>query len=207
MGIDENAPDKKLAAVCGLYCPACSVYIGTTEEPERLKMLAERFGMPVSELECLGCRSDKRSFFCRSRCKMAACAAEKGISFCGECSEYPCEELKVFQSQAPHRIELWESLGIAKEQGLDAWFAHMRERYACPGCGTVNSAYDAASPQMRHGTQLRLRSREQGSDRTKHRPHETLKPLCYSLFPDAAALFMASSSARNSMNWRLISPM
>jgi hypothetical protein len=139
-----KSADKKLAATCGLFCPACSVYIGTTEEPERLQELAERFDMPVSELECLGCRSEKRSFFCRTRCKMAACAADKGISFCSECSDYPCEDLKEFQSLAPHRIELWESLGQAKEQGLKAWFEYMRGRYACAHCGATNSAYDAA---------------------------------------------------------------
>ena len=31
--------DKKLAAVCGLYCEACSWFIATTEDPERLKRL------------------------------------------------------------------------------------------------------------------------------------------------------------------------
>ena len=144
MSACENARDIESAAVCGLYCPACSAYIGTTEEPERLKALAERFGMPVCELECLGCRSEKRSFFCRTRCKMAACAAEKGIGFCSECDEYPCGELKEFQSQAPHRLELWESLDFVKAYGLKAWISHMRERYACPDCGAVNSAYDVA---------------------------------------------------------------
>jgi hypothetical protein len=75
---------------------------------------------------------------------MASCAAEKGVSFCSECDQYPCGELKEFQSQAPHRLELWESLDMAKDEGLEAWFDAMHSRYACPGCGAVNSAYDAA---------------------------------------------------------------
>jgi hypothetical protein len=32
--------DKKLAAVCGLYCEACSWFIATNEDHERLKRLA-----------------------------------------------------------------------------------------------------------------------------------------------------------------------
>jgi len=32
--------DKKFAAVCGLYCEACSWFIATTEDPERLKRMA-----------------------------------------------------------------------------------------------------------------------------------------------------------------------
>lgn len=45
-------PDKRLAAVCGLFCPACTVFIGTKENPERLKGIAERFQRPVEDLEC-----------------------------------------------------------------------------------------------------------------------------------------------------------
>lgn len=32
--------NKKLAAVCGLYCEACSLFISTAEDLERLKWLA-----------------------------------------------------------------------------------------------------------------------------------------------------------------------
>ena len=75
MDIDEK---KKLSAVCGLFCPSCTVFIGTKEDPQRLKAIADRFQMPVEEWECEGCRSEKRSYYCKNICKMAACAAEKG---------------------------------------------------------------------------------------------------------------------------------
>jgi len=70
---DFKTPDIRLAAVCGLFCPACSIYIGNREEPERIKRLAARFNMPEEEFECLGCRSDKRSFFAEiyARCVVA----------------------------------------------------------------------------------------------------------------------------------------
>ncbi|MDY7035557.1 MAG: hypothetical protein SV375_05260 [Thermodesulfobacteriota bacterium] len=35
--------DKRLAVVCGLFCPSCTLYIETLEDPERLKRLAKRF--------------------------------------------------------------------------------------------------------------------------------------------------------------------
>jgi len=50
-------PDKRLAAVCGLFCPACTLFIGTKEDPERLKMVAMRIQLSVEELECHGCQS------------------------------------------------------------------------------------------------------------------------------------------------------
>ena len=92
-------PDKNLAAVCGLFCTSCGLYIGTKEEPEKLEALAQRLGKLVSDMECHGCRTDKRSFFCRTECTMTKCAADKGIDFCGECPEYPCADLKDFQAK------------------------------------------------------------------------------------------------------------
>jgi hypothetical protein len=133
--------DKSLAAVCGLFCPSCTVYIATHEDPERLKILAERFGLPPEELMCDGCRAERRSFYCRGRCHMAKCAAGKGIDFCGGCDEFPCDNLKEFQSQLPHRIELWDSLKRIDEAGWGTWFAEQTSDYSCD-CGTINSAYD-----------------------------------------------------------------
>jgi hypothetical protein len=138
------APDKKLAAVCGLFCPACNLFIGTTEDPARLQKMAGRFRMTAEEVKCYGCRADKRGPYCDKYCKMTKCAVEKGIDFCGECPEYPCTELKTFQAQAPHRLELWESLARIKEVGYERWYAEMIERYSCPKCRTINSAYDMA---------------------------------------------------------------
>jgi len=134
--------DKKTVAVCGLFCPSCTLFIGTQEDPQRLQMLAGVLKLPVEDMRCGGCRSELRSFFCREQCKMVRCAAEKGIEFCGSCESYPCQELKDFQCAMPHRIELWESLDRIQEAGPETWYGEMLEHYACPSCGTINSAYD-----------------------------------------------------------------
>ncbi len=49
--------------------------------------MSRRIGQPLDMLQCNGCRSDKRSYYCENNCKMYKCAAEKGIDFCGECDE------------------------------------------------------------------------------------------------------------------------
>ena len=137
-----NTPEKTLAAVCGLFCPSCTMYIGTHEDPARLQWMAERFGRPVEELACHGCRSDKRAFYCEEFCTFRSCAAEKGIDFCGECDEYPCGPLKAFQAEMPHRNELWNDHQRIREVGFERWFREKLDRYACPECQTLNSAYD-----------------------------------------------------------------
>ena len=120
---NENHPggsDKKLAAVCGLYCEACTLFIATKEDPERLKGLAARFQLSEEAIKCYGCRSDKRGPYCE-KCKMFTCAVERGIDFCVECAEYPCSHLKQFQSERAHRIELWDGLDRIKTVGYKEW--------------------------------------------------------------------------------------
>ena len=133
--------DKKFAAVCGLYCEACSWFIATTEDAERLKRLAAQLHFSEEDSKCYGCRSDKRLPYCE-KCKMFACAAKRGIDFCSECEEYPCDDLKQFQSAMPHRIELWVNLERVKSIGCKHWLKEIRENYACPRCRIINSAYD-----------------------------------------------------------------
>jgi hypothetical protein len=133
--------DKKLAAVCGLYCKACSLFIATTEDPARLKMMAERFKLSEEAVKCYGCRSAKRGPYCEI-CKMSACAAERGLDFCIECSEYPCDDLKQFQSAMPHRIGLWDNLKRIRAIGYERWLKETEGNYTCPKCLTINSTYD-----------------------------------------------------------------
>lgn len=133
--------DKRLAAVCGLYCEACSWFISTREDPERLRRLAAQLHYTEEESRCFGCRSGKRLPYC-GNCRIYACAAERGIDFCSRCEEYPCDELRKFQSAMPHRIELRANLDRVKEVGYRQWLLEIRENYACPRCRTLNSAYD-----------------------------------------------------------------
>jgi predicted RNA-binding Zn-ribbon protein involved in translation (DUF1610 family) len=133
--------DRRLAAVCGLFCKSCTIYIGSTEDPERLKPIADRYGKKPEEIRCEGCRADVRFVYCQS-CKLDKCAASKGVDFCGSCESYPCDDLKEFQAAMPHRIELWESQQRIREAGAEQWYAEMIEKYSCPNCGTINSTYD-----------------------------------------------------------------
>jgi hypothetical protein len=146
MTTEPISESLKLSAVCGLFCPGCMIYIAAHEAPEYRQHMADLRGQPVEELQCEGCRSNQRYKYCDT-CKMYACAAEKGINFCGECDEYPCADIKEFQAARPHRLELWQSQQHIREVGAEQWFAEMRAHYACPQCGTLNSAYNLSCRQ------------------------------------------------------------
>lgn len=133
--------EKTVAAVCGLYCEACSWFIATTEDRERLRTMAAQRNWSEEEGTCHGCRAGKRLPYCE-KCTMSACAEARGIDFCRDCDAYPCDDLRQFQSAMPHRIELWKNLDRIKSAGFRQWLEEVRENYVCPQCGAVNSAYD-----------------------------------------------------------------
>ncbi len=135
-----RAPIPVTAAVCGLPCEACILFIASHEQPEMIPALAKRWQASEEEMHCDGCRAERRGPYCK-QCELYACAAKRSHAFCVECADYPCPELKGFQSQAPHRAELFGDLRRIAEVGALSWHAEVRERYACPSCGTLNSAY------------------------------------------------------------------
>jgi hypothetical protein len=145
----STKPDLTTAAVCGLFCPGCSVYIATREHPDRLQKIADRWNVTVDEVKCDGCRADRRFVYCRT-CHMADCAAGRGLEFCSQCDDYPCAELEEFQPAMPHRIELWDCLSRIKEVGWEQWYAEKLAHHTCESCGTINSAYDLTCRQCGH---------------------------------------------------------
>lgn len=137
----SRSPVPATAAVCGLCCDACSIYIGTHEDPARLTDFAARMGWTSEQARCDGCRSQKRTPYCEA-CVLYECAERRGHAFCSECEEYPCADLQAFQRERPHRAELWDNLRRIDKIGAEAWLAEVKQRYTCPSCGTLNSAYD-----------------------------------------------------------------
>jgi len=148
MSTPQGSPREphSLAAVCGLYCGACSVYLATKEDPARLQRLAIHLGQSIEETRCQGCRSGALSKHCRT-CELAACASRRGHAFCGECEAYPCAPFQRFQAACPHRNEIPHDMARILEIGAEGWVASVPERYACPQCRTINAAYDL---QCRH---------------------------------------------------------
>jgi len=143
-----DQPEKQFAAVCGLFCPGCSVYIATIEDPERLARIARSLGLEKEDVKCHGCRADVRAVPCRS-CGFVACAADREVEFCAQCADFPCEDLKRFQAEMPHRADLFEDGRRIREAGCKKWFREAFQQYTCRQCGTINSAYDLACRRCR----------------------------------------------------------
>jgi hypothetical protein len=130
---------------CGLYCGACGVIVAMKNNRLEEFANAHDFGgkkLSAADLECYGCKTTQTAVFC-DRCGILDCAVEKGVEFCIECDEYPCDRLKSFQGdQAPHHSAIFKNLERIKEIGIEPWFSEQEKRWSCPACGGRFSWYD-----------------------------------------------------------------
>ena len=91
--------EEKIIAACGNDCAACPRYTAypyekTDEELHHTAELWMRIGyrdhmVTNEEIACYGCKPEN---WCRYR--VIKCCVDRGIKTCGECSEYPCENIK-----------------------------------------------------------------------------------------------------------------
>ncbi|OPL18360.1 MAG: hypothetical protein AVO35_05810 [Candidatus Aegiribacteria sp. MLS_C] len=132
---------------CGLNCGACPVGMANEAgDADVLKELAERWGMDVRELECAGCKSPVTAVFC-SECRIRSCARERGLEFCFQCAEYPCDRLVSFSDDdAPHHSVVLKNLSRIREAGLRKWLQEQSERWSCEVCGRRFGWYSETCP-------------------------------------------------------------
>ena len=89
----------KIIAACGNDCVACPRYTAhpyekTDEELHHTAELWMRIGyrdhvVSNEEIACHGCKPEN---WCRYR--VIKCCEDHGIKTCGECSEYPCDNIR-----------------------------------------------------------------------------------------------------------------
>lgn len=144
-------PDQEqqnLAAPCGLYCGACSIYVaGRRGDSKRLDQIAtgmaQYLGRPVEveDLACEGCLSEVIALQCRD-CVLRACAFGKGLTHCAQCSDFPCQQIIAFNNDGmPHHSEVLDNIQRQQVIGIDAWLEEQEERWRCPHCGCAVDWY------------------------------------------------------------------
>ena len=143
-GRSAGACNERVDAYCGLYCGACDVLQanlrGTVEK------LAAEWKMTADELLCHGCRTEVAAVFCRD-CTFRACARRKGLEFCAECADYPCEALVAFRNDKhPHHSIVLHNLERISTVGGPAWREEQRARWSCPACGEPFTWYADGCP-------------------------------------------------------------
>lgn len=130
--------DRNLEAYCGLYCGACPVYLKQFDN-WLVQAIMEWADCEVSDLDCLGCRSETLSLSCRD-CDRRDCAQSKSFDSCSVCPEMPCDRMRSYR--LPHMSEAVPNLKALRDRGTAAWLGEQVDHWRCPSCGKAGSWYE-----------------------------------------------------------------
>jgi hypothetical protein len=116
---------QQMTSPCGLDCFNCPAFLANEDMNVR-KIISEKLHLPIEKAQCEGCRNAKGtiSFLGDSEpCDVFGCTSKKGVAFCYECTDFPCDHLHPYADQAstrPHNTKLF-NLCLIKKMGLDQW--------------------------------------------------------------------------------------
>ena len=124
----------QMTAPCGLDCFNCHFFLAH-ESPEAMglvEQLSETYKIPLDVMLCQGCREhdgriplQKHVFGRAHHCAAYECTKAKGVSYCCDCDQFPCDRLHPYADKAndlPHNIKVF-NLCLIKRMGLEKWAA------------------------------------------------------------------------------------
>ena len=126
MKMSKGLIDKMMFAPCGMNCLVCYKHC-------------------YHKKPCAGCLNSDRGKpeHCRT-CKIKDCVKTKELSYCFECSDYPCRLIKSLEKSYSIRYQacLMENSEFVRQYGLDLFMKAQEKRYTCPNCGGIISIHD-----------------------------------------------------------------
>lgn len=125
MKMPDNIPSHFFAP-CGINCKVCYVHL---KEKKPCK-------------GCLG-EDDSKPEHCRN-CKIKNCAREKSITYCYQCSDFPCKQIKNLEKSYNKRYEtsLVDNSKIVAQQGIENFMTIETKKWKCNYCGGIISLHD-----------------------------------------------------------------
>lgn len=128
MIMPENGIETLMFAPCGMNCKVC--YRHCSHKKPCGGCLISDLGKPEH---------------CR-KCKIKDCIREKGLSYCHECSEFPCKRIKSLEKsyRSRYSASLLQNSRFVSEHGLEEFMRRQKERYTCQKCGGIVSIHDFA---------------------------------------------------------------
>lgn len=117
---------QELIAPCGMNCNVCSGYLALQHDIK---------SKDIRMSYCKGCRPrNKNCAFLKKRCSRLH---DPSVTFCYECTDYPCENLKQIDTRYKtlFRMSLLENLAAIKTNGMETFLRTQQEKWRCPTCG------------------------------------------------------------------------
>ncbi len=125
---------RHMTAPCGLPCFVCYLHLAEQNE-EIAASVSQVASLPADLVKCKGCRDeDGKCEHLSMPCRVYPCAREKGVEFCSDCTDFPCDLLHPYVDQAQrwHNAKVF-NLCLIKKMGLESWARDkarsVRDRY------------------------------------------------------------------------------
>jgi hypothetical protein len=140
----EDQEGFQEVGICGIFCGTCPYYLAHRKgDHTEMEKLSRESGLPVEEICCDGCLSDRLFLPCKE-CKYGfrQCAREHGVTWCFQCKDFPCQRLHDHLdihvvNGISHHKHLIEYLQYMKEHGVEKWLSVQEKAGRCPECGTM----------------------------------------------------------------------
>jgi hypothetical protein len=117
---------EKMTAPCGLACFDCVVHLAK-DDPKLRTRVAQQFGLAEEKVGCLGCRDVQGDCpVVPEKCSVFPCAQARGVMFCCDCPDFPCDALHPYADRAgdlPHNTKVF-NLCLIQKMGVQAWAEH-----------------------------------------------------------------------------------
>ena len=122
----------QMTAPCGLDCFNCTFFLasGFSGAKPQIEQWSEEYNIPLEIMECKGCRYHDGKiplqiylFGELHRCATYECTKSKGLHICGNCEDFPCDNLHPYADKAenlPHNIKVF-NLCLINKMGLEKW--------------------------------------------------------------------------------------
>ncbi len=91
--------ENQMIAVCGLVCSGCGILKATTDA-KAAQGIVDWFRkerneeLKIEDIHCSGCKGDRAKHWSPDCWILQCCVDQKGLEFCHECDDFPCERLK-----------------------------------------------------------------------------------------------------------------
>jgi len=120
--------NSELISPCGMNCAICSGYLSYKNDVKN-----KGIRMPY----CMGCRPrNKKCAFLKKHCSKLA---NDEVTFCFECSSFPCDRLRTIDSRyrSRYRMSMIENLNFIKENGIEKFLDSQEKSWKCRSCGEL----------------------------------------------------------------------
>jgi hypothetical protein len=108
-----------MIAACGLDCSECDIRLATDDleiGQRKVDWFDNELGIRLEpeDVRCDGCRGSRAKHWSPDCWILRCCADDKGLEFCSECQDFPCQKLTEWAQGSERYGEALERLKEAK---------------------------------------------------------------------------------------------